>query len=76
MEMGNFTCIKICVSSATGFLRCYKSNLEGYLYSGIFGDMRIMQNVYSAKIFTFTVNKYIDIIDISIDIDISINIYI
>ena len=34
--------------------------------------MRIMQYVYSA----FTVDKYIDIIDIFIDIDISINIYI
>ena len=38
--------------------------------------MRIMQNVYSAKIFTFTVDKYIDIIDIDIDIDINIYIYI
>ena len=54
-KMGNFACIKISVLSATGSIGYSKSNFRGaHIFVHIL-EMELRENMYSAKISTFTV---------------------
>ena len=57
MKMSNFACIEIHFLSATGFLGYYELIFEGYIYSRIIKKRELRENMYSAKISTFTVSK-------------------
>ena len=44
-KMGNFTCIKICVLSATGSIGYYKVIFEGYIFSHISKKRELGENM-------------------------------
>ena len=52
VKMGNFACIKIRV------LCKLKVIFEMYIFSRIFKKRKLLENLYSAKISTFTVYQY------------------
>ena len=56
MKMGNFACIKICVLSIFDSLGYYKSYFQVYIISRIFKIRELRENMYNAKISTFTVD--------------------
>ena len=55
MKMGSFAFIKICVLIIIGSLSYYKSIFEAYIFSWIFKKRELSENMYNAKISTFTV---------------------
>ena len=55
IKMGNFSCIKIRVLSIFDSLGCYKSYFRGVHISRIFKIRELCENMYTAKISTFTV---------------------
>ena len=57
MEIGNFACIKIRVLCIIGSLD-YKVIFEVYIFSRIYKKRELRENMYTAKISTFTVTMY------------------
>ena len=55
MKVGNFVCIKICVLSITVSLWYKKVIFNGYIFLRMFKKRELLENMYSAKITTFTV---------------------
>ena len=56
MKMGNFACIKICVFSTNDSLGYNDSNFHS-VYSQMFKNSELSENIYNAEISTFTVYK-------------------
>ena len=55
MKLGNFACIKIRILCIIGSIGYYNVIFEAYIFSRIFKKRELRENMYSAKICTFTV---------------------